>query len=501
MALTACGNDIPSYLDQPEEELGLRESWYGSDHRLFHAALLHPYAVGLRTSGYVVGVEKGEQDKVEGPKVEPGLLVAASDTDSDRFKAIRARLEGDEKSHLVTHVIRYEASADTDGRARVTQCVVYTALDRSENSPHHDDPAGRLFNPCPALPGYAPPPQQRPGAFPASWTAIDELRERLIRDLRDPRHGYTDILVVVMGWNTAQEEAVGNVNGIVGQLLDEAQAQGRDFRPLVVGVTWPSVWALPDWSVVPAALVRGLSFFNKADDAEEVGVTWLREVIAHAVLPARKAARVVMQQRAAGPGARVVLIGHSFGARALVAAITQRPQLQAPTGSPEGFLERRDPALLLEGAFEIDRLFDWDRRTTARPRMLEAPFSAGDPTLVLTASAFDKAVSAALWGWYAGDIRTYDEACGHALDGTPWRGLSFDAFGCGLARKVEEPAYGFDLCTPNQRVGVGVAMDGKRVRYMDATHVVNCTPPAGAGGSHSDIYRRETARFLLDELR
>ncbi len=445
---------------------------------------------------------RGEQDQVQGAEVHPELLVAERATDTDRFRAIRGRLEGDVKAHLVTHVIRYEASADEGGRARVTQCVVYTALDRPASSPHQGDPAGRLFNPCPPLPGYTAPTPRVPGAFAASWTAIDELRERLIRDLRDPRHGYTDILVVVMGWNTAQEEAIGDFNGIVGQLLDEAQAQGREFRPLVVGVTWPSLWALPDWAAVPTVVVRGLSFFNKADDAEEVGATWLREVIAHAVLPARDAARGPMQQRAAaGPGARVVLVGHSFGARALVAAITQRPQLQAPTGAPEGFLEPGDPALLLEGAFEIDRLFDWDKRTTTEPRMLEAPFSAGNPTLVLTASAFDEAVSAALWGWYAGDIRTYDQACGHALSGQPWRGFSFDAFGCGLAKRADEPAYGFDLCTPSPRTGLPVPMDGKRVRYMDATHVVNCTPPASAGGSHSDIYRRETARFLLDELR
>jgi pimeloyl-ACP methyl ester carboxylesterase len=233
----------------------------------------------------------------------------------------------------------------------------------------------------------------------------------------------------------------------------------------------------------------------------EVGASWLRELFAVAVLPGRVAARRGLVEGGGGPGARVVLIGHSFGARALVAAITQRPQLQAPTGAAEGFLLRRDPALLLEGAFEIDRLFDRDERTTAQPRRLEEPFSAGDPTLVLTASAFDKAVSAALWGWYAGDIRTYDEACGHASSGTPWRGFSFDAFGCGLARRTAPPAYGFDLCTPSQRVGLTLTREDARVRYMDATHVIDCTPPFSAGGSHSDIYRRETARFLLDELR
>jgi hypothetical protein len=56
--LVAC-NEGPAYLDQSEENLGLREAWYGTDHRVFHAALLYPYGLGLRSSGYLVAIEKG----------------------------------------------------------------------------------------------------------------------------------------------------------------------------------------------------------------------------------------------------------------------------------------------------------------------------------------------------------------------------------------------------------------------------------------------------------
>jgi hypothetical protein len=43
--LVAC-NEGPAYLDQSEENLGLREAWYGTDHRVFHAALLYPTGSG-----------------------------------------------------------------------------------------------------------------------------------------------------------------------------------------------------------------------------------------------------------------------------------------------------------------------------------------------------------------------------------------------------------------------------------------------------------------------
>jgi hypothetical protein len=500
--LVAC-NEGPAYLDQSEENLGLREAWYGTDHRVFHAALLYPYGLGLRSSGYLVAIEKGDQDKVRGIRYRPDLLADDSPSDTERFKAIRERLKTDRKAHLITNVIRSEARIDEAGPARIGQCVLYTVLDRPPDAPFHEDPAGRLFDRCGGEPGEPAPAPAHGEAFAASWQAIASLRDALTRDLENPHYSYTDILVVVMGWNTAQPEALQNFNSFVGHLLDEAAERQNGFRPLIIGVTWPWLWALSDWSVVPTALVRLLSFENKADDAEEVGATWLRDVISYAILPAREAARAAMQGRTGAKAARVVLVGHSFGARALVAALTQRPQLKAPSGADPRPIERGDPVLLLEGAFEIERLFDRDARVSPPPaiRAPQEPFSAGDPVLTLTASDYDTAVRAALWGWYAGDARTYDEVCAHARDNEPWRGLELSSFGCGLARNLGGAVpYGLDLCQQSMRQGTPVDLAGKRVGYFDASHMINCNAPFTGGGAHSDIYRRETARFLLDRI-
>ncbi|EOV8180916.1 hypothetical protein ACOIQQ_005466, partial [Raoultella planticola] len=44
----------------------------------------------------------------------------------------------------------------------------------------------------------------------------------------------------------------------------------RDFRPLVIGITWPSYWS--------TGLVNVVSYPNKANDADELGLIWLNKI-------------------------------------------------------------------------------------------------------------------------------------------------------------------------------------------------------------------------------
>ena len=501
LLLTACTRQhTRDYLKDSEEQLGLLQSWYGSDHRIFHSALLYPHGRSLIVNGYLVGIEKGDQEKVGGGR-NPDALVTVEKTDTRRFEDIHGRLTGNRKSHIITHVLRYTTQVRAGGVGRMTQCALYSAMD---GPPGVIDPGERLFEWCDG-PTVVPPGQ----AFRASWDAIAALRRALSDDL-SPKDGpdgsapaYTHVIVYVMGWNTAQDEALENFNSLVGHLLDEADSRKVDFRPLVVGVTWPSLWALGDWSFVPDAIVRGLSFVNKADDAEEVGTTWLREVVERAVLPARDEAR----RRSSGngrPGPRVVLVGHSFGARALVSAITLRAQLLPPDKVTANPLDDKDRAILLEGAFEIERLFDRSRETAggAAGRAIRLPeFPAGNPRLTLTASVFDSAVGIAVWGWYAGDVGTYDNVCEAARDGKTWKHFEFSPFGCASARNTDDKArYGMPVCAKSGRTGLDVPLAGKTIRYFDASDLINCNAPFTGGGAHSDIYRRETARFILDEI-
>ena len=53
--------------------------------------------------------------------------------------------------------------------------------------------------------------------------------------------------------------------------------------------------------------------------------------------------------------------------------------------------------------------------------------------MTMTASANDSAVAAAFWGWYAGDIRTYDQTCRVNRERWDRLGVQVGHIGCGVA--------------------------------------------------------------------
>jgi hypothetical protein len=189
------------------------------------------------------------------------------------------------------------------------------------------------------------------------------------------------------------------------------------------------------------------------------------------------------------------MIGHSFGARALVTALTRAPggkPALPPPGTP-GFTPE-DRVILLQGAFEFAYLFGPDGA-------LAPTLGKGAPRVTMTASAGDSAVSAALWGWYAGDIRTFDQVCRVNRERWDRLGVEVARIGCGAAVRGRPDPYGLDLCAAASPHPVLRPLDGSPVRYLNASSMINCQPPLSGGGAHSDVFRRETADFLLDEMR
>lgn len=474
--LSGCG-ELPGFLDGEEKRLGVHTNWIGADHRQFHRILHFHNGLGLQFPGYIVGTEKAHQDKVMGPKYDPDLLAAQDDGRKAGPEALRT----DPKAHLVTHVMRYSP----EGRAtdvyphRMRSCALYSAL---SPGPDGVDP---LFPYCA---GSGPEPDNGKAAYRNSWRALERLKAALAKDLAEG--GYSHIFVVTMGWNTPQGEAVQNFNSIIGHLLDEADAQRNDreacpagskrphcgFKPLLVGVTWASDWEVSPLLALPPALVRGISFPNKADDANEMGSTWLRALIEHVVLPVRNAAST-------NGAPKVVLIGHSFGARATMTAIKVSALSRAalPDGlrdssgsgpAPGGLAFRPgDQFISLQGAFEVDELFEKGGYDRLLPQFVES-----DLRVRLIASRFDTAVDTAFWGRYAGSISGYEAVCGQAT-----RPASLDC----------------------ERVAAGAPRrDGpsSRVLYIDASEVVRYGAAFTGGGAHSDIYRRETARMLWNYI-
>ncbi len=474
LAATAC-HGPPRYLGQAEDALGVNTTWYGSDLRIYHIALENTRGLGLCVPGYLVGVEN----------IHPA---------DSRFLGVPDRLRLTGEHHVITHVMRYNLGKQPGVRGPVPTCALFTLLDRPAPG---DDPAARLFERC--------ADSFRPQVSTAAATTSDQAQGDAIAHFRasltDALVGgdYTDVVVMVMGWNTDQENALKNFNSLIGNMLDEAaERAARDpgfaFRPLVVGVSWPSQWQLGQYSVVPDAVVRGVSFPFKRRDANDLGTYVLSDLVLHGIFVARDDAA-----KRKGPGAkhpRLVMIGHSFGARALVTAMTQAPGGKPAVPPPEatGFT-LEDRILLLEGAFEFQYLFG--------PGGELAPtLASGAPRVTMTASANDSAVAAAFWGWYAGDIRTFDQACRVNRERWDRLGVQVGHIGCGVAAGTTPDDYGLNLCTTDkQRPDLLRPLDGSPVRYFDASSMINCMPPLSGGGAHSDVFRRETARFLLDEMR
>jgi hypothetical protein len=487
-ALGGCGS-TPAYLHGPEHQLGVETTWYDSDLRIWHSALFKPRGEGLRSPGYVLGIEK----------VKPAATVPVS------LNGVPLPATS---GFYITHVIRYQETAATDKLpAMNTSCVLFTMIDRETHAAGSGaadvDSAQHVFDRCP---NATATPSHISRETASQWTdlepnALTTLHTDLTPALSSGR--FTDIVVMMMGWNTDEQSALNNFSALTGHMIDEARRRHGDFRPLVIGVSWPSEWQLDDWSVIPDAVVRGLSFPFKAAQADELGA----HVVSYLV-------KQVLQIREADAKAlRVVLLGHSFGARAMVQAV------KALDPATTAKFNDQDRMILFEGAFEIHTLFtDVADKYRDADGNLDEHFRNGRPRVTLTSSRYDTAVSAAVWGRYAGAADTFDDVC-HENSKT-WKPflqhpLVVSQIGCeDLSNSGGNRQYGLQLCS--------VAKDGDHdygqlsrplhgaapsertktwpVRYFDASAMINCNEPFTGGGAHSDIFRDETARFLLDEI-
>jgi hypothetical protein len=275
----------------------------------------------------------------------------------------------------------------------------------------------------------------------------------------------------------------------------------------VIGITWPSLWRLADFYVVPPALVTTASFSAISVNADEIGDT-VGSYILQKILNAR--------MRSA-PETSIALIGHSFGARVLVHAIEvgwkcgvdpmEKEECSDAERNDRGFRSlfgSKDSVIFLQGAFRIARLF-------SRPDWIVAePWGRGAPRVTMTASRHDTAVTKAIWAYYPGDIESFDAACREDYD--VWDYTDFGELDtvinrpkaklalitCDVAKR--QGRYGFNLCNASVAAPLPFQREGAKLRYVDASDMINCNEPFTSGGAHSDIFRSEVARFLMDEI-
>ncbi|WP_192457546.1 hypothetical protein [Musicola keenii] len=471
LLLLGCSSKDIHYYSADESALHTRGGVLG-DNGIYHDVLYNPESVALNFDGFIVGLDKS-----------PRTLIGAGD---DNYRAqpqegmsrVIRRLDKDYKTHYISHIIHDRGLPY--GREN---CAVYSVYNPSPLFPHDVAAAERaaspLFSFCPpaqssnASPiSHTVPPRQ---AFEGSREGLQALKTALLASIDEHNrsgHPYTHAIVVVMGWNTPQIEAIRNFNSIMSHLDAVARQQNQPFNPLFVGVTWSSYWD-ENWFDVA---VRLASYPNKADDADEIGASWLGSIVdtVHSTINQRGKNR---------PEAiPLIAIGHSFGARAVSMAVCQGPQFRVPAspvrtqGSPVV-----DLFIGLEPAVSLRRFL------TGSVEKIQYNDCAAAKHIVMTASRYDSAVSSSLWVDMVGNAFVYQRTC---------EDNKSDRVSCKTACANGDIVDGAGQCGTAKPV---TALNSP-ITYIDASRLIRFNQPNTGGNAHSDIYRPDTGKFIWNAI-
>jgi hypothetical protein len=163
-------------------------------------------------------------------------------------------------------------------------------------------------------------------SYTESFQQLSKLFESLKR-IGTIRDNYTHVFVLNMGWNNDQTESMWRYNLIIENLKDQAKKEKPEFKPFVIAITWPSVWRSISDFIPTKKFFHIISYPNKTQDADELGITWLNWII-NDQLPG-------VMDNSDTSGQKLILIGHSLGARILSRALfSSRHLVNAKNADP-----------------------------------------------------------------------------------------------------------------------------------------------------------------------
>lgn len=487
----------------------------GSTTRSFHSMLYYPSGEALHNPGYIVGVEKSPKKTIGGPTKQSDDDLLKNDVYldgeipgfNDTRNQIKRFTKYDRKSMFVSHIIKNDFNIinGSFNTPYITNnyCFVYNSYISSDLAEKSGVDLTKIngWNAC-KIPNSFNDAQDAKliSFYKNSDKGLAALKDNLKHDLKTGV--YSHILIMVMGWNTSQSEAVRNFNDIAGNIINASLEQREEvkdnpseklnklivtrsrvigpkesenkriFRPLIIGITWPSYWSTGNMNVG--------SYPNKANDADELGIIWLNKIMNETIPESMSES---------GGKLPVIAIGHSFGARAMTRALFSSPFIN----NGKWVTSPVNLAVSLQGAMSINRFF---------PKLgIE-----GDPyrdyakltntKIVLTASRFDSAVNHAKWADMAGGEKSYEKACTQSV----YSG----AFHCMTASDTSSKTrYGkfllcnrgetSDECADPLKPNTGPRM----IDYIDTSNGITEYNSLGTGGgAHSDIYRLPMGRLL-----
>jgi hypothetical protein len=422
----------------------------GSITSLFHASLYYPQELSLRYDGYILGVEKSPRDLI----MRDGDFHVRAAPDAGIADAAAAAKElNDGKMMFVSHILKTEHFSDAKPEKEGAESTVSPGRACALHNVYDKGGLPQFVGPC--LNGEYKASSEVHTAFRDGWDGMVRLRDSMSRAINSGK--YTHVLVITMGWNTDQVEAIRNFNSISMNLV---AASDEKMKPLVVGVTWPGMWE-SGWA---DALVKLASFPNKAEDADELGLTWLG-VLLHDTIP-----------KANSKGLPVVVVGHSFGARASAVAACVGPVIW--DGKENSPLRTVDTFVSLQGAFVTGSLLGEDKSGLRHP--------SGCPRVnnfIMTASLADRAtaIPGKIPGFphYSGDGNSYTKYC-----------------------SVGQKRIRCDTVDKHGKLSVTTGNLESNILYVNADELVteNAYLSGSLSGAHSDIYRAEHGKFLYEAI-
>ena len=489
--LAGCGDPSVNILQEDETRLKT-----GGDLAQYHYLVKEPYSVGLSHEGYIIGIEKSPRASIGNPYIKsydtcrfrewkikdhPKESKAHTEARNDQFD----RINDDDKSMFVSHILSYDLDISRGARFKVsplycgyensgfakTKKKIEQAKEKPEQEVDRCVSEGSL---------QAGGDQDVPTSYyEKGWAALDKLsgdiRAKLLQ-AKDER--YTRIIVAAMGWNNNQVETVRRYNALMGNIVAQAKkADAKTFKPLIIGLTWPSVWGGESYFNILNSLYHVVSYPNKTADSDEIGYT-----IANILI------NKILQELKSEYDLKIVLIGHSLGARMMSRAMfsahlindTSKETNDPPKTAADLFIG-------LQGAFSVRRFKDdfqlpfpmsFFKKGEGSPYLLKS----GNPgQVVLTWADDDKANPIARWitgAAHAGAKAGYKES---KIIGDKFYQLKWDVPIDGQCETPRKRMNGKDL------TNIGI----NRVLMVDADEIVN---------DHNDILDPEMGRLIWESI-
>lgn len=318
----------------------------------------HSSDIIIKHSAYLIGIEKAKKENIGVNEIG---FTSKRIRDDKTLKIYKKMFDygsdGDPKSMFLTHIVKYEKNSSDGDYAGKFLYNLYDTIDKIGKREGEE----KSFN-----------------AFNDGWAQLKKLRKNIEKRVED--EDISHLILMTHGWNNDQYDAISKANKHIEYLKNESK-NSTNFKPLFILVTWPSEWP---W------YAKAVSYGAKADDADEVGLLPLNILLRKVLIPIKKKTTK-----------KLILIGHSFGVRALTRAMFSNNIFE---NSEDIKPTNIDLMIGYQGAFSYRRFL----RNNGREGAPYRTFKKVVGKLVLTTSRHDFALSWAELATGATHVGTYN---------------------------------------------------------------------------------------------